>query len=68
MGRLRDLEKLSKNYESSKTQKKPLNIILNKTNESALNIIETLDLSFSYEQKMKKKYFISDLNLKIQKK
>ena len=49
MGRLRDLEKLSKNYESTKAiVKKPLNIILNKTNESGQNIIETFDLSFSY--------------------
>ena len=51
MGRLRDLEKLSKNYESTKEiVKKPLNIVLNKTNESGLNIIETFDLSFSYDR------------------
>ena len=36
MGRLKDLEKLFKNYKSTKAiVKKPLNIILNKTNESA---------------------------------
>ena len=51
MGRLRDLEKLSKNYESTKAiVKKPLNIILNKTDESGQNIIETFDLSFSYNK------------------
>ncbi len=66
MGRLRDLEKLSKNYESTKTiVKKPLNIILNKTNESALNIIETFDLSFSYN--IDNENIFSDLNLKIRR-
>ena len=65
MGRLRDLEKLSKNYESTKTiVKKPLNIILNKTNESGLNIIETFDLSFSYNEN---ENIFSDLNLKIRR-
>ena len=58
MGRLRDLEKLSKNYESTKViVKKPLNITLNKTNESALNIIETFDLSFSYNENDEIKIF-----------
>ena len=68
MGRLRDLEKLSKNYESTTAiVKKPLNIILNKTNESALNIIETFDLSFSYNIKNKNENIFSKLNLKIRR-
>ncbi|OUW59320.1 MAG: hypothetical protein CBD59_00995 [Alphaproteobacteria bacterium TMED199] len=68
MGRLRDLEKLSKNYESSTAiVKKPLNIILNKTNESALNIIETFDLSFSYNIKNENENIFSKLNLKIRR-
>ena len=68
MGRLRDLEKLSKNYENTKvTIKKPLDITLNKTNESALNIIETFDLSFSYNENDEIKNIFSDLNLKIRR-
>ena len=68
MGRLRDLEKLSKNYESTKAVvKKPLNIILNKTNESAQNIIETFDLSFSYDVENENLNIFSDLNLKIRR-
>ena len=68
IGRLRDLEKLSTIYESSKAQtNKPLNIILNKTNESALNIIETRDLSFSYDTENENKNIISSLNLKIRR-
>ena len=68
MGRLRDLEKLSKNYESTKAiVKKPLNIILNKTNESAQNIIETFDLSFSYDVENENLNILSDLNLKIRR-
>ena len=60
MGRLRDLEKLSKTYENTKvTIKNSLDITLNKTNESALNIIETFDLSFSYNlDDEKQRYFL----------
>ena len=68
MGRLRDLEKLSKTYENTKvTIKNPLDITLNKTNESALNIIETFDLSFSYNENDESKNIFSDLNLKIRR-
>ena len=68
MGRLRDLNKLSKNYESTKDiVKKPLNIVLNKTNKSGLNIIETFDLSFFYDVENKNKKIFSDLNLKIRR-
>ena len=68
MGRLRDLEKLSKTYEKTKvTIKNPLDITLNKTNESALNIIETFDLSFSYKENDESKDIFSDLNLKIRR-
>ena len=66
IGRLRDLEKLSKNYENTKViTKKPLDIALNKTNESALNIIETIGLSFSYN--LDHENIFSNLNLKIRK-
>ena len=68
MGRLRDLEKLSKNYENTKvTIKNPLDITPIKTNESALNIIETLGLSFSYKEDDKSEDIFSDLNLKIRR-
>merc|ERR1711991_195873 len=68
IGRLRDLEKLSKNYESTKAiVKKPLNIILNKTNESGQNIIETFDLSFSYNIDDDIEDIFSNLNLKIRR-
>ena len=68
MGRLRDLEKLSKTYEKTKvTIKNPLDITLNKTNESALNIIETFDLSFSYNENDESKDIFSDFNLKIRR-
>jgi ATP-binding cassette subfamily F protein uup len=68
MGRLRDLEKLFKNYESTKEiVKKPLNLVLNKTNESGLNIIETFDLSFSYDVNNGNLNIFSDLNLKIRR-
>ena len=66
MGRLKDLEKLSMKYESKKNiVKKNLNIIINKTNESALNIIETSDLCFSYNDY--KMNILSDLSLKIRR-
>ena len=66
IGRLRDLEKLSKNYENTKViTKKTLDIALNKTNESALNIIETIGLSFSYN--LDHENIFSNLNLKIRK-
>ncbi len=68
MGRLRDLEKLSKDYENTKvTKKNTLDITLNKTNESALIIIETFGLSFSYDLDDKSKDIFSDLNLKIRR-
>ncbi len=68
MGRLRDLDNLFKNYESTKEiVKKPLNLVLNKTNEAGLNIIETFDLSFSYDVDSENLNIFSDLNLKIRR-
>ena len=68
VGRLKDLETLSKNYENTKViVKKPIDIILNKTNESALNIIETIGLSFSYNLDNENENIFSDLNLKIRR-
>ena len=60
------IEKLFKNYKSTKEiEKKNLNLVLNKTNESGLNIIETFDLSFSYN--IDNENILSKLNLKIRK-
>ena len=68
VGRLKDLETLSKNYENTEViVKKPIDIILNKTNESALNIIETIGLSFSYNLDNENENIFSDLNLKIRR-
>ncbi len=68
MGRLRNFEKLYKNYENTKEIiKNPLNMIINKTNDSALNIVETFGLSFSYKEDDKNENIFSDLNLKIRR-
>ena len=42
-------------------------MVLNKTNESGLNIIETFDLSFSYDVEDENSNIFSDLNLKIRR-
>ncbi len=69
MGRLRDLEKLSINFNKTKvTDKKSINLALEKTNESATNVVETFGISFSYDKAIEKKDIFSNLNLKIQRK
>jgi len=68
MGRVRELEKLTKHYESTKiTEKKPMDFSLKKTNDSGSNIIELRNVSFAYNSDLKKE-IISNFNLKIQKK
>ena len=68
MGRVRELEKLTKHYESTKiTEKKPMDFSLKKTNDSGSNIIELKNVSFAYNSDLKKE-IISNFNLKIQKK
>ncbi|MDC1066569.1 ABC-F family ATP-binding cassette domain-containing protein [Alphaproteobacteria bacterium] len=68
MGRVRELEKLTKHYESTKiTEKKPMDFSLKKTNDSGSNIIELKNVSFAYDSDLKKE-IISNFNLKIQKK
>ena len=68
MGRVRELEKLTKHYESTKiTEKRPMDFSLKKTNDSGSNIIELKNVSFAYNSDLKKE-IISNFNLKIQKK
>ena len=68
MGRVRELEKLTKHYESTKiTEKRPMDFSLKKTNDSGSNIIELRNVSFAYNSDLKKE-IISNFNLKIQKK
>lgn len=68
MGRVRELEKLTKHYESTKiTEKRPMDFSLKKTNDSGSNIIELKNVSFAYNNDLKKE-IISNFNLKIQKK
>ena len=68
MGRVRELEKLTKHYESTKiTEKRPMDFSLKKTNDSGSNIIELKNVSFAYDSDLKKE-IISNFNLKIQKK
>ena len=68
MGRVRELEKLTKHYESTKiTKKRPMDFSLKKTNDSGSNIIELKNVSFAYNSDLKKE-IISNFNLKIQKK
>ena len=68
MGRVRELEKLSKDFEDTKiNEKKSLDFVLNKTNESAVNIVEAIDISFAYNNENKKS-IISNFSLKIRRK
>ena len=68
MGRLRDLEKLTINFDKTKvTDNKSINLVLEKTEDSATNVVETFGISFSYDKNIEKKDIFSNLNLKIQK-
>ena len=68
IGRIKDLEKLSKNYEKTKIiENNSIDLVLNKTNESASNIIETFNISFSYDKEEKTRDIFSNLNLKIRR-
>ncbi|MDA7579248.1 ABC-F family ATP-binding cassette domain-containing protein [Alphaproteobacteria bacterium] len=68
MGRVRELEKLTKHYESTKiNEKRTMDFSLKKTNDSGSNIIELKNVSFAYNSDLKKE-IISNFNLKIEKK
>ena len=68
MGRVRELEKLTQYYESTKiNEKKSMDFSLKKTNDSGSNIVELKNVSFAYDSVLKKE-IISKFNLKIQKK
>ena len=68
MGRVKELEKLNQNYENNKiSDNKSINISLTKTNDSSVNIAETLNVSFTYENTYIKKNVITDFNYKIRR-
>ena len=68
MGRVKELEKLNQNYENNKiSDNKSIDISLTKTNDSSVNIAETLNVSFKYENTYVKKNVITDFNYKIRR-
>ena len=68
MGRVKELEKLNQNYENNKiSDNKSIDISLTKTNDSSVNIAETLNVSFTYENTYVKKNVITDFNYKIRR-
>ena len=68
MGRVRELEKLSQDFNETKIiEKKSIDLVLNKTNESAVNVVEAFDISFAYDSNDNKKKIISNFSLKIQR-
>ncbi|MDC1194329.1 ABC-F family ATP-binding cassette domain-containing protein [Pseudomonadota bacterium] len=68
IGRVKELEKLNQNYENNKiSNNKSIDISLTKTNDSSVNIAETLNVSFTYENTYIKKNVITDFNYKIRR-
>ena len=68
MGRVRELEKLSQDFNETKIiEKKSIDLVLNKTNESAVNVVEAFDISFAYNSNDNKNKIISNFSLKIQR-
>ena len=68
MGRVRELEKLTEHYENTRIkEKKSMDFFLKKTHESGSNIIELINVDFTYDNHLDDK-IISKLNLKIKKK
>ena len=66
MGRIRELEKLTKHYESTKiTEKKSMDFSRKKTNDSGSNIIELKNVSFAYNSDLKKE-IISNYKINIE--
>ena len=67
MGRVRELEKLSQDFNETKIiEKKSIDLVLNKTNESAVNVVEAFDISFAHNSNNKNS-IISNFSLKIQR-
>ncbi|MDC0093171.1 ATP-binding cassette domain-containing protein [Alphaproteobacteria bacterium] len=68
MGRVRELEKLNESYENNEIlDNKSIDLSLNKTNESSMNIVEALNVSFTYETMNIRKNVITDFNYKIRR-
>ena len=68
MGRVRELEKLSKDLQNTKTvEKKSMDFVLNKTNESAVNIVEASNISFTYNNNENSNNIISNFSLKVRR-
>ena len=68
MGRVRELEKLNQNYENNKiSDSKPIDISLNKTNDSSVNIVETFNVFFMYKNTPIQENVITNFNYKIRR-
>ena len=68
MGRVRELEKLTVHYENTRIkEKKSMDFFLKKTHDSGSNIIELINVDFTYDNHLDNK-IISHFNLKIKKK
>ena len=68
MGRVKELEKLTEHYENTRIkEKKSMDFSLKKTHESGSNIIELINVDFTYDNQLNDK-IISQFNLKIKKK
>ena len=68
MGRVRELEKLNQNYENNKiSDSKSIDISLNKTNDSSVNIVETFNVFFMYKNTPIQENVITNFNYKIRR-
>ena len=68
MGRVRELEKLNQNYENDKiSDSKSIDISLNRTNDSSVNIVETFNVFFMYKNTPIQENVITDFNYKIRR-
>ena len=68
MGRVRELEKLNQNYENNKiSDSKSIDISLNRTNDSSVNIVETFNVFFMYKNTPIQENVITDFNYKIRR-
>ena len=68
MGRVRELEKLNQNYENNKiSDSKSIDISLNRTNDSSVNIVETFNVFFMYKNTPIQENIITNFNYKIRR-
>ena len=68
MGRVRELEKLNQNYENNKiSELKSIDLSLNRTNDSSVNIVETFNVFFMYKNTPIQENIITDFNYKIRR-